>query len=167
MPLDLTLQRVDDDLAQGRVLPAIQRLRSLVRTYPDRLDVRARLAVVYRSQHEIAQAGRWSFLAEDADATEIAAFERAFRSPRGRLAAVAWSGDTDALGPVASARLARLQEGARSPDDAVDERTRSERVLERAGCTAAGLVAGAIALLAILGLGALVVQGVRVVAGWF
>jgi len=164
VPLDLTLRRVDDDLAQGRVLPAIQRLRSLVRTYPDRLDVRSRLALVYRSQGELAQAGRWSYLTEDADAEDLAAFERAFRSPQGRLAAVAWSGDTATLGPRARTRLTALQDEARS------RRVRDDRDgpsgAEGAGCTAAGVAIGLVTLLALLGLGALVVQGVRVVAGW-
>jgi hypothetical protein len=164
VPIDLTLQRVDADLSQGRVLPAIQRLRSLVRAYPDRLDVRSRLAGVYRSQGELAQAGRWSFLIEDADTDDLAAFERAFRSPRGRLAALSWSGDPATLGPDALARLSELRHQTRALDEA-DRPSRSHA--ERAGCAVAGTILGAVALLALIGLGAFVVQGARVVAGWF
>ncbi|MFC8597877.1 DUF6584 family protein [Isoptericola sp. NPDC057191] len=164
MPINLTLQRVDDDLAQGRILPAIQRLRSLVRTYPHRLDVRSLLADVYRSQGELVQAGRWSFVAEDADPAELAAFERAFRSARGRLAAVAWPGDDDTLGPVAAARLAALRAAAQDAGD--DGRTgdfEKPDVGARVGCA----VAVAVGALVLLSLATCVVLGVRVIVGWF
>ncbi|SKC62774.1 DUF6584 family protein [Krasilnikoviella flava] len=165
MPVDVTLHRVETELERGQVLPALQRLRSLVRSHPERLDVRSRLADVYRSQGESAQAGRWSFLAEDADPDELAAFGRAFRSARGRLAALAWSGDVGALGPLAAERLNALREDAtRSADQPQrhEEPDRVQRAMNVVGCA----VVVALGLLALIGLGALVVHGARVVAGW-
>jgi|GEM_PF-2720843 len=165
MPIDVTLQRVERDLERGQVLPAIQRLRSLVRSYPERLDVRSRLADIYRSQSEFAQAGRWSFLSEDPDPDELAAFERAFQSARGRLAALAWSGDVGALGPLGAERLTALRKDATRPASRHPQKEdpdRVQRALNVLGCA----VVVMLGLLAVIGLGALVVQGARVVAGW-
>ncbi|MGW8567825.1 DUF6584 family protein [Isoptericola sp. NPDC055881] len=166
MPIDATLKRVEADLERGQVLPAIQRLRSLVRSYPERLDVRSRLADVYRSQDEFAQAGRWAFLAEDADPAELAAFERAFRSARGRLAALAWSGDDSTLGPLAADRLTALRTDAKRPviqhPSPKEGRDHVQRVVNVVGCA----VVVILGLLALVGMTALVVQGARVVASW-
>lgn len=166
MPIEETLRRVDADLEHGRVLPAINRLRGLVHERPQRLDVRERLAEVYRGQGELAQAGRWSFLCEELDPAERAAFEHQFRSARGRLAAVAWRGGTDGLGPAAAERLRALQAAAateaarrvRRP-----ERSRRRKVVEALGYTAAFVLVA----LVLVGLWAVVVQGARVVMGWF
>jgi hypothetical protein len=167
MPIEQTLRRVDADLEQGRVLPGINRLRGLVREVPDRLDLRLRLAAVYRSQGELAQAGRWSFLAEDVDAVELAAFERQFRTAAGRLAAIAWTGGTDDLGPQATERLTALRAAVAAEtgrvltkDGSLAEKPRPvEAALTALGCSAA--------VLALIGLGALVVHGARMVIGWF
>jgi hypothetical protein len=166
MPIEETLRRVDADLEHGRVLPAINRLRGLVHERPDRLDVRRRLAAVYRGQGELAQAGRWSFLCEELDPDELAAFERQFRTASGRLAAIAWTGGAEGLGPEAAERLAALRaDAARESARRVrhPERPRREKVVETLGLT----VAIVVALLALVGLWAVVVQGVRVVVGWF
>lgn len=166
MPIDQTLRRVDADLEQGRVLPAINRLRGLVRERRERLDLRLRLAAVYRGQGELAQAGRWSFLAEDADAVELAEFERQFRTAAGRLRAIAWTDGTDELGPQATERLAMLRVQAqregeqRTPGG---EETTGEKVADTLGCLAIAVVV----VLALIGLGALVAHGARVVVGWF
>ncbi len=166
MPIDQTLRRVDADLEQGRVLPAINRLRGLVREVPERLDVRLRLAAVYRSQGELAQAGRWSFLDEEIDQAEVAAFERQFRAASGRLAAIAWTGDADDLGPEAAERLAALRRDAAS-ETARRNRGGKASVGEKASDTLGCAAVTVIAVLALAGLAALVVHGVRVVVGWF
>ncbi|PFG44278.1 hypothetical protein ATJ88_3000 [Isoptericola jiangsuensis] len=156
MPIDQTLSRVDDDLAHGRVLPAVNRLRSLAHGRPDRLDVRERLAAVYRSQGETAQAGRWSYLAEHADPAEVAAFERQFRTPGGRLRAIAWDGDDDTLGPLARTRLRSLHDAAaQEPQDAADD-VRTARF--EWGCLGIAV--------AVLGLTALAVVGLVTVVRW-
>jgi protein involved in temperature-dependent protein secretion len=171
MPLDQTLRRVDADLEHGRVLPAINRLRSLVREYPERLDVRFRLAEIYRSQGDLAQAGRWGYLAEDLDLTDLDAFERQFRTESRRIAALAWQGSTDTLGPRAKQRLQQLREaaaeetGRRLTADGrlVDAQSTASKVAEGLGCAAVVIAV----ILAVIGLGALVVHGAQVVMGWF
>jgi predicted Zn-dependent protease len=171
MPIDQTLRRVDADLEHGRALPAINRLRSLVREYPNRLDVRLRLAQIYRGLGDLAQAGRWGFLAEDLDLAELDAFERQFRTESHRLAALAWQGSTDDLGPRAKQRLQRLREaaaeetGRRLTADGriVDKQSTATKIGEGLGCAAVVVAA----ILAVIGLVALIVQGAQVVLGWF
>ncbi|MFD0152282.1 DUF6584 family protein [Streptomyces sp. NPDC055721] len=92
MPLSNTLARVDADLAAGRVPMARQRLRGLVSSFPYDLTLRRRLAEVYRLYGDAAEAGRWTYLEEDRDAVETAAFEERYGSPGRRMKALAWSG---------------------------------------------------------------------------
>ncbi|MFF0201223.1 DUF6584 family protein [Streptomyces sp. NPDC005017] len=92
MPLRETLDRVDADLAAGRVPVARQRLRGLVSSFPYDLTLRRRLAEVYRLYGDTAEAGRWMYLEEDRNADETAAFEARYRSPGCRMKALAWRG---------------------------------------------------------------------------
>ncbi|MFI9815714.1 DUF6584 family protein [Saccharothrix variisporea] len=117
MPVELTLRKAAEELERGdlaSVLKARQRLVGLVTTYPDRLDLRERLAAVYRVLGDAAQAGRWSYLSEHRVEAEVAAFERAYRTPQARLAALNWvSGEHTT--ETARVRLAALR-GAVSED---------------------------------------------------
>ncbi|MFE5711366.1 DUF6584 family protein [Streptomyces sp. NPDC056501] len=92
MSLSNTLDRVDADLAAGRVPMARQRLRGLVSSFPYDLTLRRRLAEVYRLYGDAAEAGRWMYLEEDRDAVETAAFEERYGSPGWRMKALAWRG---------------------------------------------------------------------------
>jgi hypothetical protein len=112
MPVEDTLERVAADLAADRTGLARQRLRGLVASFPHRLDVRERLAELYRRDGDPVQAGRWSWLAADRDDTEVAAFEAAYADPFARMRALRWSGAEAAAGPVAAARLRALREDA-------------------------------------------------------
>ena len=113
MSKDRVLAKVEADLRRGHVHPAMQRLASLNAAYPDDLDLRARRAALYRQVGNPAEAGRWMFLGEDADAAEIVAFERAHPGAWMRLRALRLRADpTDRLGPVARARFVRLVEQA-------------------------------------------------------
>ena len=85
MPVELTLARASEDLAAGRHGLARQRLTDLQRTYPCRLDVRERLAEVFRVEGIPDQAGRWTYLSEEPDPAEIAAFELAYGGDPVRL----------------------------------------------------------------------------------
>lgn len=55
----------DADLAAGNITMACQRPRGLVGSFPDRPDLRARLAQAYRMQGNQVQAGRWDYLADN------------------------------------------------------------------------------------------------------
>ncbi|WP_199439197.1 DUF6584 family protein [Umezawaea beigongshangensis] len=116
MPVEVTLRRAAEEVTRGdlaSVLRARQRLSGLVGTYPGELEIRARLAHVYRVLGDSAQAGRWSYLAEVRDPVEVAAFERAYRDPVRRLVALAWSGDPASAGTdAARARLIALHDQA-------------------------------------------------------
>ncbi|MFG3349761.1 DUF6584 family protein [Streptomyces sp. NPDC048018] len=106
MPLRETLDRVDADLAAGRVPAARQRLRGLVSSYPDDLALRGRLAEVYRLYGDAAEAGRWMYLEEDRDADETAAFEARYGPPGRRMKALAWRGpEARAATPFAEKQL--------------------------------------------------------------
>ncbi|MCX5393164.1 DUF6584 family protein [Streptomyces sp. NBC_00094] len=110
MPLSNTLDRVDADLAAGRVPMARQRLRGLVSSYPYDLTLRRRLAEVYRMYGDAAEAGRWMYLEEDRDAEETAAFEQRYGSPGWRMKALAWRGpEALAASAVAEERLVAVR----------------------------------------------------------
>ncbi|MFE9745517.1 DUF6584 family protein [Saccharothrix saharensis] len=116
MPLELTLRRAAEEVERGdlaSVLRARQRLVGLVASYPDRLDLRERLAEVYRVLGDAAQAGRWTYLSEVRDEAEVTAFERAYRTPLARLEAMNWvSGEAGAPTSTARERLVGLREAA-------------------------------------------------------
>ena len=116
MPVELTLRKAAEEVERGdlaNVLRARQRLVGLVTTYPDRLDLRDRLASVYRLLGDSAQAGRWSYLSEVRDEAEVTAFERAYRTPLARLEALNWvSGEAGAATETARRRLVALREAA-------------------------------------------------------
>lgn len=112
MPVEATLRRAAEEVGRGdlaSVLRARQRLVGLVTSFPDRLDLRERLAEVYRVLGQPAQAGRWSYLSEHRDEAEVAAFERAYRTPQARLAALNWAGGVAGTTETARARLTALQ----------------------------------------------------------
>ncbi|MET9673999.1 DUF6584 family protein [Streptomyces sp. NPDC006482] len=111
MPLSNTLDRVDADLAAGRVPMARQRLRGLVSSYPYDLTLRRRLAEVYRMYGDVAEAGRWMYLEEDRDADETAAFEQRYGSPGWRMKALAWRGpEALAASAFSEGQLAAVRE---------------------------------------------------------
>lgn len=116
MPVELTLRRAAEEVERGdlaSVLRARQRLVGLVTSFPDRLDLRDRLAAVYRVLGDAAQAGRWSYLSEVRDEAEVAAFERAYRTPLARLESLNWvSGEDGAPTRTARERLVALQSAA-------------------------------------------------------
>lgn len=113
MTIETTLARVDADLAAGRTPVARQRLRSLVGSYPADLTVRRRLGEVYRLYGEPAEAGRWTYLDEDRDEAEAAAFEAAYADPSALMDALAWRHpEQDAPTAYARSRLAAVREAA-------------------------------------------------------
>ncbi|WP_447003933.1 DUF6584 family protein [Saccharothrix isguenensis] len=116
MPVELTLRKVAEEVERGdlaSVLRARQRLVGLVTSFPDRLDLRDRLAGVYRVLGDAAQAGRWGYLSEVRDEAEVAAFERAYRTPLARLEALNWvSGESGAATRTARERLVALRSAA-------------------------------------------------------
>ncbi|MET7707455.1 DUF6584 family protein [Micromonospora sp. NPDC005413] len=117
MAKEHVLAKVEADLRRGHIHPAMQRLASLNAAYPDDLELRARRAALYRQVGNVAEAGRWGFLSEEAGAEEIAAFERCRPGARQRLLVLKVATDpTDRLGPVAGARLGQLVDRARQED---------------------------------------------------
>ncbi|SDL47907.1 hypothetical protein SAMN04488074_111116 [Lentzea albidocapillata subsp. violacea] len=117
MPVELTLHKAAEELHRGdlaSVLRARQRVAGLVGTYPQRLDLRERLAEVYRVLGQPAQAGRWTYLSDERDPDELLAFERAYRRADSRLVALSWQGRVDeAPTETARTRLASLYQEAR------------------------------------------------------
>ncbi|MDT0166079.1 hypothetical protein Q9R32_10965 [Actinotalea sp. AC32] len=71
------LERAKADLGAGNVRKARERLKSLVLTYPNDLEIRRLLAEAYRLDRQFAEAGRWGYLIEaHASDPEREAFER-------------------------------------------------------------------------------------------
>lgn len=112
MPKPDVLARVDSDLAVGHTHLATQRLRTLLATDPDDLEVRQLLAAVYRGTGNRVEAGRWSFLTDEVVPVELAAFVRANPSPWLRLRLLAWAGNPEKLPDSARERLLALVEEA-------------------------------------------------------
>lgn len=169
MAEDDTLARVQEDLAAGRVSLARQRLRGLVGSYPQRLDLREQLADLYRRDGVTSQAGRWSFLSENVDPAEIRAFEREYSDPVRRMRALAWHGPEDTAGSTAAARLAAVRaEAERHVGHTVSwDKLREQPDYPRTwGDRLGDAVMFTVLLLFLLGGIAFVVQGVQVVIGW-
>lgn len=118
MAIEKTLQRVDALLEAGDLAGARERLRSLVAYAPRRLDLRERLADVYRRAGDPQQAGRWGYLSEQTTQDELQAFTRSHRGDaRSMMHALRWEGTEDDLGSdLAERRLRDLR--ARAEDAA-------------------------------------------------
>ncbi|GAA3399212.1 DUF6584 family protein [Streptomyces roseoviridis] len=169
MPLNETLARIDADLAAGRVPLARQRLRGLVSSFPHDLTIRRRLAEVYRLYDDAAEAGRWTYLDEERDADETAAFEARYTSPGQRMRALAWRGPEDeaptafARAQLAAVRTARAQELGRSvawDDPAAYEEPERQGEAPSEPWTLGGVLAGAGCLVGVLAFLAAWVNGV-------
>jgi hypothetical protein len=94
--VDDVIAEVEDDLAHGDHASARRRLREALVTRPHRLDLRRRLAEVYRMLGDLPQAGRWGFLEEDAPDDEIQAFRTACGEDASHmLEALAWGEDDE------------------------------------------------------------------------
>ena len=114
VPVDQTLARVREDLAAGQTGRARQRLRGLVASFPERLDLRSMLAATYRHDGDAVQAGRWSYLDAEPDPAEVAAFLAAVPDPVARVRALRWRDGVpvETAGPVAAERLTALRRAA-------------------------------------------------------
>ncbi|WP_406494248.1 hypothetical protein OG936_11050 [Streptomyces sp. NBC_00846] len=113
MALKETLERVDADLAAGRVPLARQRLRGLVSSYPHHPVLRRCLADIYRLYGDPAEAGRWTYLEEDRLPEEVAAFEERYSDPVRRMRALAWQGQESAAdSPFVEQQLAAVRTAA-------------------------------------------------------
>lgn len=106
------LARVRADLAAGHTHMAIQRLRTLLATLSDDVEVRSLLAAVYRQTGNAVEAGRWGFLTDDVRSSELAAFTKANPDPWQRLRLLQFSGDPSGLPDTATERLIQLAEEA-------------------------------------------------------
>jgi hypothetical protein len=121
------LSRVDADLRRGHTRLAARRLIDLLSNDPQDLEIRARLADTCRRTGDIAEAGRWAFLTEDAEPHEIEAFARKYRSAADRLRLLRLRGeDARGLGPLAEPRWTGLLAAA-------EAEPRPEPVLKAAG----------------------------------
>lgn len=70
------LERANDDLRHGRARKARDRLKGLLASYPDDVEVRTLLAEAYRQDRQWPEAGRWGYLIGSAATdSERAAFE--------------------------------------------------------------------------------------------
>lgn len=151
MPVEVTLHRAAEELTRGdlaSVLRARQRLAGLVGTYPNRLDLRDKLAAVYRVLGNPVQSGRWSYLSEVRDELEVLAFEHAYKTPVARLTALNWTGGEDAADTdLARTRLMALHQAA--TEQIQDELVVAEQEPERSWIACA-LIAIGLAVLAFL-----------------
>jgi hypothetical protein len=115
MPVQDTLARVEADMTAGDLEMACRRLRGLVSSFPERLDLREQLARAYRLRENLVQAGRWGYLADEPNAEEIIAFEKATADPLRRMYALMWpAAPEDAATPAARRQLATVLDEART-----------------------------------------------------
>jgi hypothetical protein len=114
------------------------------------LDLRDKLAAVYRVLGNTVQAGRWSYLSEVRDDVEVLAFDHAYKTPVARLTALNWTGGEDAAETeTARTRLVLLHRAA--TEQIQDELVAAEAEEEpsRSWLTCA-LIAAGLAVLAVL-----------------
>ncbi|MFD0595267.1 DUF6584 family protein [Catellatospora coxensis] len=107
------MDRVTTDLSRGHTYPAIQRMHSLVAAHPTDLDLRRRLAAIYRATGNAVEAGRWSYLDDIAEPEELEAFEARYPAHR-RLDALRWPTGAPAPTDISRVRLAPLLAAAAS-----------------------------------------------------
>ena len=109
-----TIDKALAELAAGDAHLAERRLMVLFEREPADLALRSALARVHRAQGHVMQAGRWSYLDDERDPDEVAAFETG-ASALLLLQALRWPGDPD-LAPTetARARLAEVLAAARA-----------------------------------------------------
>jgi len=90
------LAEVEDDLAHNDHASARRRLREALVVRPHRLDLRLRLAAVYRTIGDLPQAGRWGFFDERTPDEEVQAFRTACGHDASMmLEALAWGEDDE------------------------------------------------------------------------
>jgi hypothetical protein len=106
------LARVRADLAAGHTHVAIQRLRTLLATLPDDVEIRSLLASVYRQTGNPVEAGRWGFLTDEVRPDELAAYAKANADPWQRLRLLHFSGDPSVLSDTVAQRLIQLADEA-------------------------------------------------------
>ncbi|MFB7944843.1 DUF6584 family protein [Kitasatospora phosalacinea] len=118
MSVESTLARAAAELREGRHRQARLRLHGLLSGRPTDLAVRRRLADAYRLTGHLDESGRWNYLDEALSPAERAAFERRFRAPARRLAALRWPDParTPPSAPLARRRLAALYREATGTD---------------------------------------------------
>ena len=155
-------------MAAGRTDLAKQRVRGLINSYPTRLEVRERLAVIHRAEGDLAQAGRWNYLAENRVDAEDRAFEKAYRDPFARMRALAWRGPETAAGESAAVRLRHVREEAQAKAGELVswENPSPPPPSDRFGWLIGVAIAVVVGLM-VIGAVSFLIQGVRVVAGWF
>ncbi|MFC8720260.1 DUF6584 family protein [Kitasatospora sp. NPDC057198] len=114
MSVASTLARAAAELREGHHRQARQRLHGLLSSRPTDLEVRRRLAEAYRLVEHLDESGRWNYLDEALSPRELAAFERRFRDPARRLAALRWPdpAHNPPPTPLARRRLAALHREA-------------------------------------------------------
>ncbi|MCS6830793.1 MAG: hypothetical protein RMM08_01720 [Armatimonadota bacterium] len=114
MGRDITLQRVEEDIAAGNLGRARDRLHGLVWQYPDDLSLRCRLAEVYWQLGFPAMAGCYWYLEEPvtpAMQQAHAEFERSCgKDPLCILFRLKFRGNIETLPEYARLRLKGLQE---------------------------------------------------------
>ncbi|MFD7732687.1 DUF6584 family protein [Kitasatospora phosalacinea] len=110
MSVESTLAKVGTELREGYHRQARLRLHGLLSGRPTDLAVRRRLADAYRPTAHLDESGRWNYLDEALSPAELAAFERRFRTPARRLAALRWPdpAHNPPSTPLARRRLAAL-----------------------------------------------------------
>ena len=169
MAIEDTLARAAADIERGDVGMARRRLSSLRAAYPDDFVVRRALRDTCRAGGDLAEAGRWGYVLEDASPEEVAAFERSRGThPREIARSLEWPPQLAAEGDHGQARITALQTALRAlprpdprgngPWDAVGTRAAPDPT--DVGCFLS--VAAAITLLV---LGAY--QLFQILSGWF
>ncbi|MFC7244728.1 DUF6584 family protein [Catellatospora aurea] len=146
------MDRVTTDLSRGHTYPAIQRMHSLVAAHPTDLDLRRRLAAIYRATGNAVEAGRWSYLDDIAEPEELEAFEARYPAHR-RLDALRWPTGAPAPTDISRVRLAPLLAAASAQAPKPNPRRGSR--LQTAAAVAA-----------LVALSTLVVIGARTALDW-
>ena len=114
MSKESILARVGVDVASGDLGKARDRLHTLIFEHPDDLSMRERLAEVYDSLQQPAQAGRYWYLAEPRDgrmANARTAYEQLVgKDPLQLLAGLKFRGDEDVLAGFARQTVGELRD---------------------------------------------------------
>ena len=173
VPIEQTLEKVEQDIASGDYGKARDRLHGLVSTYPDALSLRRRLGEIYWELRYPAMAGRYWYLEEDTSPDMLAACE-AFEQSCGNsslqiLLSLKFQGDVESIhSESAKDKLLTLQSRVRDQHGLVIEfgkkGTEKYQGTERSATTGRALLVGfaAVSVLAIV----LALIGLSTVIRW-
>ncbi len=173
MSLQTTLIRIEKDMEQGAKYKSAQRLRSLIKTYPDDLSLRNKLAELYNEAGFLDAAGLYWLLTEPSETymqTAIDIYRQSVNnSAQQILADLALTGEEALQSDYAKQQIQQLEAEKIEQDRRAVTQSLNQAAHQKKSTINANikLIAGLLLILSILGLFVLgVINGIVTLLQW-